>query len=338
MTCVDKLDISTLDQHADRFEFYKRVMKSVWPSKHITVPAKPSHLKLGTVDKWDHTEVSVRDHCNDVKSFIDKGLRLGHINTIAEYAVVLLDSVTVPSLRDWHRLHADNYLENGELIPSKLLWELLVNFHDVNSERNSLHKLQQLQPHPDLLQFVAQFNALSVCVSADYLTDKGRCDLFITKLPEDLVLRYELVRRLEFDAWSLSRLQQEVASSVHSGHVGGHTTTMRKGQGRVDFSLDAQGDTNMSALNVKEIVSKAVINAIASYEQNKDKGGGKKKPTCNYFAAGRHCPFGAKCRFEHVVDTKAGLHVVSHTTCERCGGVGHNHTTCSSPPNGGANA
>lgn len=300
MSGMDKMVVSHLDPKADRFEFYKRVMKGVWPDKHIIVPTKPSKLKLGEMSKWDY-KIPIRDHCYDVKEFVDKGLRLGHITSIVEFAVVLFDSVTIPQMRDWHRLHKFNYMDDGALVPELLLWELMVNFHDCHQERRALHKLQKLPPNPKLEVLTSEFNQLSVCVSADYLTDKGRCDLFITKLPDELVTRYDLVRRLEFDNWSLSRLQQEVSSSVtiKVPALGGHGA-MSSNTPHVPFGgdLDAQGDTYMNALNA--INDRLDLLAIGG-----DRSGGS----------------GSSSKIK-----KKG------PRCFRCDGFGHIAINCATPP------
>jgi hypothetical protein len=207
MSSPIKLDFSEKADRAPkdcpRHKMFKELVVSLFPARDIVVIK--SKLKPPKFPVWDRDCVSVYDHLVDLRSVAEDNIRLGYMEHDAEFYASLLTSVRIPSMRAWLQQHEPACERDASL----LMYALLRAFHNVHDERICMDGLEALPVMQDVEALNQKFNELSVRVSKDLLTDKGRALLYLKKVPMNVRSVGMLDTKLDEGGFSLVHLQFE---------------------------------------------------------------------------------------------------------------------------------
>lgn len=172
---ADKL--TTLFGKDPKFSFYCALGKDLWPSDDIEV-IEDSHIKLGRFPIWERGGTGIVDHLYDIKSHTERHIRLGKIRYVEEYYEKLLESVSIPTMRDELRTFAK--VHQGDV--AVLIYLLIKAHHNQFDEQNALDELEALGVYTDIEAYNSEFDRLSNRVTGEFLTDKARARLYVKHL------------------------------------------------------------------------------------------------------------------------------------------------------------
>lgn len=186
-----------------KFIFYCTLAEDVWPSDNITV-IEDSQVKLGAFPVWDKSTTGIVDHLFDIKSHTERHIRLNKLKHVDEYFIKLVESVSIPSMRDELRSLED--IHKGDV--AILIYLLIRGHHDHFAEQNALDELEALGFFSDMEKYHEVFDRLSNRVTPELLTDKGRARLYVKHVDPRIESAGSLFSKVD-EGWQLIRIKNE---------------------------------------------------------------------------------------------------------------------------------
>lgn len=312
---------AVISDQAQQASFYNALVRSVFPNGDLCPPEKPSYIKTASVPKWNKGDVTIIDHLWDVKLHCETLLVRGQLTTGAEHMSVLLESIQVPSMRDWikHNLSQCS-------TPAVLMHYLLRAFHNAFSERQALSELERLPVFASVEQLNTAFDRLAVQITPTFLTEHMKSHFYLCRVPAHVRTAGKLDHLLS-NGWSFSRLQQE-ATRLDSEPDLSQPPAVRFREPSPAPLVHAvpAAPAVPDGMDVDAIVQQAVNSAVNAlgFGARGGKGGAR---------GGKGGARGGGRQPARGRGGKGAESAPPDTSCYRCGGTGHWAWQCATPKN-----